>query len=152
MAWLAAAVGSRFSYDFDDIATLKLVTAVPVLFSTYALVAIIAGVGLGWVWLVLALLMIPASFLATLFCLGETGPTAHLDAKPASLGTPPHGPPWIATQTPPSGGCWRMVNDAHRRRLGCSGATERAPWVAGYDGGVDAGVFGYQVGVRGAGR
>ena len=69
VAWLAATVGSRFSYDSDDIATLKVVTAVPVLLSTYALVAILAGVGLGWVWAVVALLIIPASFFATLFVL-----------------------------------------------------------------------------------
>ena len=65
--WLAATVGSRFSYDIDDIATLKLVTAVPMLFSTYALVAIVAGIGFGWVWAVVALLLLPASFFATLF-------------------------------------------------------------------------------------
>ena len=67
VVWLAATVGLRFSYDIDDIATLKLVTAVPVLLSTYALVAIMAGVGLGWVWAVAALLLVPASFFATLF-------------------------------------------------------------------------------------
>ena len=69
VAGLAGTVGSRFSYDFDDVATLKLVTAVPVLFSTYALVAIMAGVGLGWVWAVVALLLIPVSLFATMFVL-----------------------------------------------------------------------------------
>ena len=69
VAWLAATVGARFSYDIDDIATLKLVTAVPVLLSTYALVAIMAGVGLGWVWVAVALLLIPVSLFATLFVL-----------------------------------------------------------------------------------
>ena len=66
-AWLAATVGSRFSYDIDDIATLKLVTAVPVLLSTYALVMIVAGIGFGWVWAIVALLLLPASFFATLY-------------------------------------------------------------------------------------
>ena len=66
-AWLAATVGSRFSYDFDDIATLKLVTAVPVLLSTYVIVTILAGMGFGWVWAIAALLLLPASFFATLF-------------------------------------------------------------------------------------
>ncbi len=66
-AWLAATVGSRFSYDIDDIATLKLVTAVPVLLSTYVLVPIMAGIGFGWVWAIVALLLLPASFFATLF-------------------------------------------------------------------------------------
>ena len=61
--------GVAVSYDSDDIATLKVVTAVPVLVLTYALVAIMAGVGLGWVWAVVALLIVPASFFATLFVL-----------------------------------------------------------------------------------
>ena len=67
--WLAATVGSRFSYDMDDIATLELVTVVPVLLSTYALVMIMAGIGFGWVWAIAALLLLPASLFATLFVL-----------------------------------------------------------------------------------
>ena len=39
------------------------------LFSTYALLAFLAGVGLGWVWAVVALLLVPVSFFATLFVL-----------------------------------------------------------------------------------
>ena len=69
VGWLAASVGSRFSYDMDDIATLQLVTAVPVLLGTYALVAILAGMGLGWVWAIGGLLLLPASLFATLFVL-----------------------------------------------------------------------------------
>ncbi|MYJ73845.1 MAG: hypothetical protein F4089_01585 [Gammaproteobacteria bacterium] len=69
VAWLATTVGSRVSDDIDDIATLKLVTAVPVLLSTYALVAIMAGVGFGWVWAVVALLLVPVSLFATLLVL-----------------------------------------------------------------------------------
>ena len=69
VGWLAASVGSRFSYDMDDIATLQLVTAVPVLLSAYALVAIMAGMGFGWVWAVVALPLLPASLFATLFVL-----------------------------------------------------------------------------------
>ncbi len=69
VGWLAASVGSRFSYDVDDIATLQLVTAVPVLLTTYALVAILAGMGFGWVWAIVALPLLPASLFATLFVL-----------------------------------------------------------------------------------
>ena len=69
VGWLAASVGSRFSYDMDDIATLQLVTAVPVLLATYALVAIMAGIGFGWVWAIVALPLLPASLFATLFVL-----------------------------------------------------------------------------------
>ena len=69
VGWLAASVGSRFSYDMDDIATLQLVTAVPVLLSAYALIAIMAGIGLGWVWAIGGLLLLPAALFATLFVL-----------------------------------------------------------------------------------
>ena len=68
-AWLAAAVGARFSYDVDDIATLKVTTAVPVLLAAYALITVAAGIGLGWGWALLALLMTPACCFATLFVL-----------------------------------------------------------------------------------
>ena len=68
-AWLAATVGSRFSYDVDDIATLKVTTAVPVLLATYTLVTVAAGVAFGWGWAMLAMLLLPASFFATLFVL-----------------------------------------------------------------------------------
>ena len=69
VGWLAASVGSRFSYDMDDIATLQLVTAVPVLLAAYALVTVMAGIGFGWVWTIVALLLLPASLFATLFVL-----------------------------------------------------------------------------------
>ncbi|MCY4014199.1 MAG: lysophospholipid acyltransferase family protein [Gammaproteobacteria bacterium] len=81
-AWLAATVGSRFSYDIDDIATLKLVTAVPVLLSMHALVVIAAGIGFGWVWAVVALLVLPASLLATLLVFEKQ---AHLVISIRSL-------------------------------------------------------------------
>ena len=68
-AWLAARVGSWFSYDVDDIATLKVTTAVPVLLATYTLFTVAAGVGFGWIWAMLAMLLLPASFFATLFVL-----------------------------------------------------------------------------------
>ena len=69
VAWLAAIVGSWFSYDVDDIATLKVSTAVPVLLSTYTLLAVWVGVAFGWGWAMLAMLLLPASFFATLFVL-----------------------------------------------------------------------------------
>ena len=68
-AWLAATAGSWFSYDIDDIATLKVTTAVPLLLSTYALVTVAAGVGFGWGWAILAMLLLPASFFAALLVL-----------------------------------------------------------------------------------
>ena len=68
-AWLAATVGSWFSYDTDDIATLKVTTAVPILLATYTFFTVAAGVALGWGWAMLAMLLLPASFFATLFVL-----------------------------------------------------------------------------------
>ena len=68
-AWLAATVGSWFSYDVDDIATLKVTTAVPILIATYTLFTVAAGVAFGWGWAMLAMLLLPASFFATLFVL-----------------------------------------------------------------------------------
>ena len=68
-AWLAATVGSWFSYDIDDIATLKVTTAVPILLATYTLFTVVAGVAFGWGWAMLAILLLPASFFATLFVL-----------------------------------------------------------------------------------
>ena len=68
-AWLAATVGTRFSYDVDDIATLKVTTAVPVLLSAYALLSLAAGVVFGWGWAVLVMLLLPASCFAALFVL-----------------------------------------------------------------------------------
>lgn len=68
-AWLAATVGTRFSYDVDDIATLKVTTAVPVLLSAYALLSLAAGVGFGWGWAMLVMLLLPVSCFAALFVL-----------------------------------------------------------------------------------
>ncbi len=68
-AWLAATVGTWFSYDADDIATLKVTTAVPLLLATYTLFTVAAGVAFGWGWAMLAMVLFPASFFATLFVL-----------------------------------------------------------------------------------
>ena len=69
VAWLAATVSSWFSYDVDDIATLKVTTAVPILLAAYALFTVLAWIGFGWVWALLAVLVVPVCFFATLFVL-----------------------------------------------------------------------------------
>ncbi len=69
VAWLAASVGSRFSYDFDDIATLKVATAVSILLLVYLGLTVTVGVGIGWGWAIVAVLLLPASLFATLFVL-----------------------------------------------------------------------------------
>ena len=69
IAWLATTVSSWYSYDVDDIATLKVTTAVPILLAAYTLVTIWVGLAFGWVWAILAVLLIPVSLFATLFVL-----------------------------------------------------------------------------------
>ena len=69
IAWLAATVSSWYSYDVDDIATLKVTTAVPILLAAYTLITIWVGMAFGWAWAILAVLLIPVSLFATLFVL-----------------------------------------------------------------------------------
>ena len=69
IAWLAATVSSWYSYDVDDIATLKVTTAVPILLVAYSLATIAVGLAFGWVWALLAVLLVPISLFATLFVL-----------------------------------------------------------------------------------
>lgn len=69
VAWLAATVSSWYSYDVDDIATLKVTTAVPILLATYTLATVATWIAVGWVWAVLAMLVVPVCFFATLFVL-----------------------------------------------------------------------------------
>lgn len=67
--WLAAAVSSWFSYDVDDVATLKVATAVPVLLAICALLTVVAGTAFGWLVAVLAMLLLPLSCFGALFVL-----------------------------------------------------------------------------------
>ena len=69
VAWLAATVSSWFSYDVDDIATLKVTTAVPILLAAYMLFTVLAWMAFGWVWALLAVLVVPACCFATLYVL-----------------------------------------------------------------------------------
>lgn len=69
IAWLATTVSSWYSYDVDDIATLKVTTAVPILLAAYTLVTVWVGLAFGWVWAILAVLLVPVSLFATLFVL-----------------------------------------------------------------------------------
>ncbi len=69
VAWLAAAVSSRFSDDVDDIATLKVTTAVPALLAVYTLLTVWTGLALGWGWAIAAMFLIPVSLFAAVFVL-----------------------------------------------------------------------------------
>jgi 1-acyl-sn-glycerol-3-phosphate acyltransferase len=66
IAWAAAAAGSRFSYDLDDIATLKVATAMLLLPLLYLVLAAAVGYHHGALWGALTFLVLPLSFFATL--------------------------------------------------------------------------------------
>jgi len=65
VGWLVALVGERFSYEMDDIATLKVFSTMLLLPLLYAVVAIIVGFNFGLWWALFALIALPFSFFAS---------------------------------------------------------------------------------------
>lgn len=65
VGWIAASVGERFSYEQDDIATLKVLAAILLLPLLYLAVAIVVGINFGPWWALLAILSLSFSFLAS---------------------------------------------------------------------------------------
>lgn len=65
VGWLVALVGERFSYEMDDIATLKVFSTMLLLPLLYAVVAIIVGFNFGPWWALFALIALPFSFFAS---------------------------------------------------------------------------------------
>ncbi len=65
IGWIAATVGERFSYEQDDIATLKVLAAILLLPLLYLVVAILVGVNFGAWWALLAIVSLSFSFLAS---------------------------------------------------------------------------------------
>jgi glycerol-3-phosphate O-acyltransferase/dihydroxyacetone phosphate acyltransferase len=63
IGWAAAAVGERFSYEEDDIATLKAFSSLLLLPLLYLVIAIAIGMLAGFWWGVLLLVVLPFSFL-----------------------------------------------------------------------------------------
>ncbi len=59
---MAAAVGERFSYEQDDIATLKVFATILLLPLLYILAAVVVGMNFGSWWALAALLVLPLSF------------------------------------------------------------------------------------------
>lgn len=62
VGWIAALVGERFSYEQDDIATLKVFATVLLLPLVYLAVAILVGTNFGAAWGILAGFALPFSF------------------------------------------------------------------------------------------
>ncbi len=65
IGWLAAFVGERFSYERDDVATLKVFATILLLPILYVLVAIVVGAYFGFWWGVLVVLLLPLSSFAS---------------------------------------------------------------------------------------
>ena len=67
VGWLAAFVGDRFSYEEDDIATLKVFASMALLPILYLLVAFLIGSYFGTVWAIVAVVGLTISFSASIW-------------------------------------------------------------------------------------
>ena len=65
VGWIAATVGERFSYEMDDIATLKVFATILLLPMLYIAIAIIVGINYGVWWAILSVAALTFSFLAS---------------------------------------------------------------------------------------
>ena len=65
VGWIAATVGERFSYEQDDIATLKVLATILLLPFLYLVIAIVVGINVGPWWALAAILALSFSFLAS---------------------------------------------------------------------------------------
>jgi glycerol-3-phosphate O-acyltransferase/dihydroxyacetone phosphate acyltransferase len=63
--WAAATAGDYFSYERDDVATLKVFSTILLLPPLYLIVAITVGVHFGFVWGLAVLIVLPFSFFAS---------------------------------------------------------------------------------------
>ena len=62
IGWVAAMVGERFSYELDDVATLKVLSTLVLLPLAYLLIAIVVGNVYGWWWSALVIVLLGWSF------------------------------------------------------------------------------------------
>ena len=65
VGWIAAAVGEHFSYERDDIATLKVLSTTLLLPVIYVTIAVIVGINYGWLLSLLAVIALTLSFFAS---------------------------------------------------------------------------------------
>ena len=66
VAWIASLVGERFSYEMDDIATLKVFATILLLPLIYIVAASFVGIAFGWPWGVATLIALFFSFAASI--------------------------------------------------------------------------------------
>ncbi len=65
VGWLSATVGERFSYEMDDIATLKVFSTILLLPILYMVIAIVVGVNFGFWWAFIAVIALLFSSFAS---------------------------------------------------------------------------------------
>ena len=65
VGWIAATVGEHFSYEQDDVATLKVFATISLLPIMYLLTAIIVGMNFGIGWALFAIVILPLSFFSS---------------------------------------------------------------------------------------
>jgi len=65
VGWIAAVVGERFSYEKDDVATLKVIATMLLLPAVYVVIAVYVGITFGWVLALLAVAALTLSFFAS---------------------------------------------------------------------------------------
>ena len=64
VGWVAAAVGERFSYELDDIATLKVFATMLLLPILYVAVGVYIGMNFGAWWALVSIFVLSFSFAA----------------------------------------------------------------------------------------
>jgi 1-acyl-sn-glycerol-3-phosphate acyltransferase len=69
VGWVAATIGERFSYEQDDVATLKVLATILLLPLLYLTVAILVGMYIGPWWALLAIVALSFSFVASVHLL-----------------------------------------------------------------------------------
>ena len=65
VGWIAATVGERFSYEMDDVATLKVLATILLLPILYLVIGITVGMYFGTWWALLVMIVLPFSFIAS---------------------------------------------------------------------------------------
>ncbi|MGI9271544.1 MAG: 1-acyl-sn-glycerol-3-phosphate acyltransferase [Woeseiaceae bacterium] len=65
VGWIAAVVGEKFSYERDDVATLKVLSTILLLPVIYTVIAVYVGVKFGWLLSLVAIAALTLSFFAS---------------------------------------------------------------------------------------
>jgi glycerol-3-phosphate O-acyltransferase / dihydroxyacetone phosphate acyltransferase len=65
VGWIAAVVGERFSYERDDVATLKVISTILLLPAIYIVIAVYIGINFSWLLSAVAVAALTLSFFAS---------------------------------------------------------------------------------------